>query len=366
MVTWELLTQERARLVWDETLSRFDDGSPFQSYAWGEYRRGLGWEPYRWAAFDDRREIVAMMQGCVRRHHFGFGLLWSEGGPVGDLAVCDGALQSAIVSTVGLKRIYCRFRCDRARSVADVLQLTAQGWRTPWACLNSNFSMLLDLTEDEEVVLARRGRNWKQNLRRAGKSHIRTELWREPSVDEILGVYRSMQDLKGLEEQQSQEEIEQLLRNLSDHLVIYRSDDEEGNLLSLAGALVVGRHANFWLAANTNRGRELHAAYACFSELIQHCRKIGVRFYDMGGIDPVGNPGVYRFKKGSGATHLELLGEWDWASRPWLRWFGNWAIAQRRRVRRTETALARSRGTSKKQNGIGNAPVVATAHFRES
>jgi len=60
------------------------------------------------------------------------------------------------------------------------------------------------------------------------------------------------------------------------------------------------------------------------------------------GIDPVRNPGVYRFKRASGAEPIELLGEWDWASRPWLRWVGNWAIAQRARVRRAETMLNRA------------------------
>src|SRR2546429_3798030 len=42
-----LLTDESAQALWDEMLTRFDDCSPFQSYAWGEYRRALGWQPDR-------------------------------------------------------------------------------------------------------------------------------------------------------------------------------------------------------------------------------------------------------------------------------------------------------------------------------
>ena len=90
MVRWELLTDEEARRVWDQTLVRFSDCAPFQTYVWGEYRRGLGWEPYRWAAFNEAGEVVAMMQGYLRRHLFGLGLVWSEGGPVDSLR-CRGA-----------------------------------------------------------------------------------------------------------------------------------------------------------------------------------------------------------------------------------------------------------------------------------
>ena len=61
MATWELLTDEKARLIWDQKLARFDDCSPFQSYAWGEYRRSLGWKPFRWVAVTEEGEITAQI-----------------------------------------------------------------------------------------------------------------------------------------------------------------------------------------------------------------------------------------------------------------------------------------------------------------
>ncbi|HEY6802593.1 MAG TPA: hypothetical protein VI306_03340, partial [Pyrinomonadaceae bacterium] len=73
--TWRLLTNEEALASWDEALLKFADHTPFQSYAWGEYRRALGWEPYHWAAFNERGEVVAMMLGLVRRYPLKFGLV---------------------------------------------------------------------------------------------------------------------------------------------------------------------------------------------------------------------------------------------------------------------------------------------------
>lgn len=341
MARWESLTDETARLTWDQTLARFEDCSPFQSFAWGEYRRGLGWEPYRWVASDDQGEVTTMLQGYLRRHPFGLGLVWSEGGPVGDLSACDESLQAAIIDATGLHRVYCRFRCDRARNIEDALKLGPQGWSMPWSPLTSNYTMTLDLTQDEALWLKGCERNWRRNLKRSQEGNVNIRQWLEPKVEEILSVYGSMQDFKGIEEQHSQTEIEQLLLSAKEQLVVYRGEDEGGQLVSLMACLVVGDRACSVLSATSAKGREMHASYGIFLAMIRHCRNSGVRIYDLAGIDPVRNPGVYRFKRATGATPVELLGEWDWASRPWLRWFGNWAISQRQRIRRAETALSK-------------------------
>jgi lipid II:glycine glycyltransferase (peptidoglycan interpeptide bridge formation enzyme) len=339
MPTWKAFTDEEARLGWDDALARFGDCWPFQSYAWGEYRRGLGWQPYRWAAVNEQNEIVAMLQAYLRRHPFGIGMLWSEGGPVGDLSACDEGLQSIIRETVGLKRLYCRFRCDQPRAVQKVLQLKAQGWNVPWAAMNSGYTAVLDLNVDENELLAGAAQKWRANLRRGEKNNLVTQQWLNPTAEDIHSAFNSMEKAKGLDEQHSRNEIEQLLERAGHQLILYRSDDECGELQSLGAALVFGSQANLWLFATTEAGRTSRASYSVFWALVQHCKRIDVTSYDLGGIDPVNNFGVYRFKKDSGATLVELLGEWDWATQPWLRWFGNWAIQQRSRVRRAEKAL---------------------------
>jgi lipid II:glycine glycyltransferase (peptidoglycan interpeptide bridge formation enzyme) len=342
MATWQLLTNEVARKTWDEALLQLDDYTPFQSYAWGEYQRALGWEPCRWAAFDEHGEIVAMLQGLVRRYPLKFGIIWSEGGPVGDLTVCDESLQRAIEQTTGLKRVYCRFRCDRQRQVEDALRLSAQGWHRSWFSLTTSYSMSLDLAHEESQLLAACERNWRRNLRRAAEGNITVRQWHDPTVDEIVTAYTSMQCLKGLEEQHSREEFEYLLKHLKKQIVIYRCDDEHGELISLHGWLIFGNRATAVLSATTERGRELHASYAVVWALVQHCLLLNVQSCDLAGIDPVMNPGGYRFKKSTGAVTIEYLGEWDRASRPWLQWFGNWAISRRQQIRKAESALKSS------------------------
>jgi lipid II:glycine glycyltransferase (peptidoglycan interpeptide bridge formation enzyme) len=341
MATWKLMSEEVARESWDEALLRLDDYTMFQSYAWGEYRRALGWQPCHWAAFDDQGQIVAMMLGLLRRYPLSVGMVWSEGGPVGDLSVCDEALQKAIKETTGLERIYCRFRCDRARQIEDVLQLDALGWTRSWFNLTSNYSLALDLNGEESSLIDNCERNWRRNLRRAGENNLTIRPWSEPNIDQIMTVYASMQALKGISEQQSRDEIQFLLRHLDDHLLLYRCDDEEGSPVSISGWIVFGNRAWMYLSATTEKGRTLHASYGLFWALLQKCRQLGMQHCDLSGIDPVRNRGVYRFKRGTGAVPLEYLGEWDWATTSWLRWLGNWAISRRERLRKAESSLKR-------------------------
>ena len=343
MAQWQLLENEVAQKTWNEALLGLDDYTPFQTYAWGEYQRALGWEPCHWAAFDEHGQIVAMMLGLLRRYPLGVSLIWSEGGPVGDLSVCAESLQQAIRQTTGSKRVYCRFRCDRQREVEDALRLNTQGWQRSWFNLQTCYSLRLDLTKEESQLLAGCERNWRRNLRRALEGSLKVEQWHDPSVDEIVSAYDSMQSLKGLEEQHSREEFEQLFVHLKGQLVIYRGTNEQGQLVSLHAWLVLGNRATAFLSVTTEEGRQLHSSYAVIWAMIQHCLHLNLQYCDLGGIDPVKNPGPYRFKKATGAVPVEYLGEWDWASRPWLRWFGNWAISRRQRLRAAESALKSSR-----------------------
>ena len=79
-------------------------------------------------------------------------------------------------------------------------------------------------------------------------------------------------------------------------------------------------------AASTQEARKAYASYALFWAIIEACRNEGILYYDLGGVNPDNNLGVYNFKKGTGAKLVNYLGEWDWASVPLLRYFANKAI----------------------------------------
>jgi hypothetical protein len=189
--------------------------------------------------------------------------------------------------------------------------------------------MCLDLTGDESRLHSHSSRNFKRNLAKALSAEITTRQWVDPDIDEMLSVYSSMQEVKRLEDVQTRDELQHLIRACARELMVFRTDDEQGNIISLTGCLVLGNRAWVVLSATSKRGRELCASYSTFWAMLRRCQKMGLEWCDLAGIDPIRNPGVYRFKRDTGAKHLEYLGEWDWASSPSFSWLGNWGISQR-------------------------------------
>jgi hypothetical protein len=329
MIRWELLTDETAWRIWDKRLAEFPDCSPFQMYSWGAQQRALGWQPLHLAAFGDNGEMVAMMLALLRRYPLGVGMVWCAGGPVGDTRAWGEGLQQALLRASGARWLYCRFRPDRERNVSDALALHCQGWTRSWFMLHSGWSMELDLRHSEPELLAGCSSDWRRNLRRANENGVRVRPWLNPDVGEMLAVYEELQARKGLPELFSRPALERFLQLPDDNFALFRGDDESGRLVCFRGCLITGSRAADYLAATNERGRRRRASYPTLWELLRHCRARGVQSYDLSGIDPHRNPGVYSFKKETGARPVEGLGEWDWANAGWLRWFGNWAIMRR-------------------------------------
>lgn len=302
-------------------------------HAWGEYNRALGWQPLYWTAVDDASgELVAMMMGLLRRYPLRVGLLWCAGGPIGDVKFWNENLQQTLLETTKTKRLYCRFRCDRPRIIDEALALNHQNWMRSWFMLHSSWTMELDLSRENPEMLASLSKNWRRNLKLAENNNLRISLWINPDIDEIAAVYDEMQTRKDLPEQFSRDQLKNLFERVGSNFICFRAVDESGELVAFRGSLIIGDRAVDHLAATTKRGRDLRASYAVLWRLLQECRARNVKFYDLSGIDPHQNPGVYSFKKETGARAVESLGEWDWASSGWLRWFGNWAMWQKYRL----------------------------------
>lgn len=329
MVVWRLLSRDEAQESWDRNLLMFDDFSHTQTFPWGEYRNAIGWQPYRWVARTEDGVVVALLQGLLRTYPGRIGVVWVPGGPVGDIRYCDSGLRRVIVETTGCNRLYVRISPTRSYRAEDALMLRSLGWQRCTAPMLSGLSMMYNPVQGEEFRLASCSRNWRHNLHRSEKYGLSYHLWENPDIDIMFDIYRSMQDYKNLGQQFSKKELEVMFDRLGDHIVLYRCDDISGEPVSLRGCIVFGDKGWDLLAATSVKGRKVYASYGLFWKLMHHCQNMGVSSYDMSGIDPVCNPGVYDFKKGTGAEPLEYLGEWDWSTSTLLGLGANWMISRR-------------------------------------
>jgi lipid II:glycine glycyltransferase (peptidoglycan interpeptide bridge formation enzyme) len=147
----------------------------------------------------------------------------------------------------------------------------------------------------------------------------------------MLDAYVAMQSYKQLGEQISRAELTSLLEVFDEDCIVVRCDNAGGRLIALRGALLFGNRAWDFFAAATPEGRKVYASHAAFWELMRQCANRGVCWYDMSGIDPINNKGVYDFKKGTGAREVAYLGEWDRATSRMLRTAANFLIGWRKR-----------------------------------
>lgn len=316
MVTWRLLPEGFPGEAWDEALQSLEDHCVFQSSAWAEHKKALGWTALRLMA-EEGGAPKAMAQLLMRRYRPGAALLWGRGGPAGDVSLWNQDFWRAAAKAAGTLA-YARLCSYRALDLKDAARLAAQGWKRPARSLNRNSTFVWDIEPEPARLLSGLSGNWSHNLRRGGK-RCAVRRWDEPRAAELAGVYRAMESFKGLKPQHGEEELASLLRRMRERLILYRADGPDGKPIALRACAVLGDKAWDLLAASTEAGRKSYASYALLWALVEDSRARGARRYDLGGADAENARGVYDFKKGTGARWTEYLGEWDRARPGWLR-----------------------------------------------
>lgn len=167
-------------------------------------------------------------------------------------------------------------------------------------------TIVLPVSDGLDAVRQRLHGKWRNTLKQAEKSGLRTIVSGDPAD---FGRMRPLLDeliaRKGFSINQSPDFFAHAARNARglERLLI---------TLVLAGDEVVSAHigaysgtmACYLLGATSARGRHLRAAYAAQWAAIATAVELGQQWYDLGGIDPVGNPDVYHFKKRMGGAEV--------------------------------------------------------------
>lgn len=73
----------------------------------------------------------------------------------------------------------------------------------------------------------------------------------------------------------------------------------------------VGQSGIYLLVATCTEGRKKWASYLLQWRVIEQLRSCVGRFYDLGGINPETNPGVYHYKAGTGVAEVKQVGRFE-------------------------------------------------------
>ena len=337
MVNWVEVTDENELMGWDEILRTADDYSIFQSIAWGEYKRDLGWQPVRYWVRNKNNKVIAMTQLLIKKLPTGIKLFWASGGPVfllpgGTIKKLPELLDN-LLDEIKLKYPRCVVRFNSLIPNTAILSYNINKvLMRPIYKLSSGYTVLMDmgLTVDEL-----RSRMTSKHRYYAKKASGNSLTWSSGNsirhIQELADIYQDMMEEKDLSSvATSYDAILHLCNKLTENILVL-TGYLNGVAVTSCLVLLFGQKSYYLYAATTKGGREISASYAMFEKLASELNKYKVTQFDFGCIDPE-NPsaaGVDHFKNGFGGQIQQYLGEWEFASSTLLRFGVNMAIKLR-------------------------------------
>lgn len=327
---WECVEQKVAETSWDNLVCSFDEYSVYQGFKWGEYKKTCGENIVRIVGkLNDEVKIV--MQCVVKTLPFGCGYVWVPGGILGDLSYLNDSFKKFLKAKLGVKFFVIRVSFEREMKDGDISLLRKNYWQQAMIRINSGLSLFLNLQLSADEREKNLSSNWRHNLKRSKKFNLKIESWDDCTQDKLSKIYAEMNQFKNLHIGNSfVQNFDSLSKCLADDLILLKCCDDNGTTLSLRGCFKLGNKAHDLLAATIPQARKMYASQALFWQLLARCHDQDVTIYDLGGVDPENNPGVYNFKQGTGATEVKYLGEWELTNFPPLRWAMNFLIKCRK------------------------------------
>lgn len=329
------------RGAWDEAVRRLG-GHPLQLWGWGELKAAHRWSAERVLVTDRVGEIVGLAQLLTRRlpRPLG-GFVYVPRGPVfardaTDPTVVAGAPAPAAIADAVADYV---FRTRRAVAVSmepdeHAGSLTFGGrWRPARTPVLPARTLILDLTQSEDALLADMSKKHRQYVRKAGREEslaIRPVLTRE-ELDACLEVYRETSERAdfGLHEDSYYHDAFTMLGEDAPVWAAY-VDERPVAFLFMAKS---GRTAFELYGGMNETGQRLRANYALKWHVIRQMRDQGIERYDFGGLI---NDGVTTFKTGFASHENLLVGSWDRPGRGYWIWVRGLPLVKQivRRLRR--------------------------------
>ena len=294
---WDSTTDSSA---WDESLSMLR-GHPLQSALWGDARRSVdGVKDYRWQACKDD-QVIWMARFEERQVPVIGRVAWIPRGPTS--IACPEILEIEQAFFVRLKEAgFVLVVTDRWLPIDEIsAPALPKRPRTIW----------LDLARGTTELWQELDKQWRYGVGRARREGVICEQTQnEQDIACFFSLCKDISHSKGFQLPGSFELVARLLRSdhrggVSAHLFLARVP---GGLGAGACILRCGRSAHYFWGASDRKYAKFRTGEAVQWAVIEWAVEQGCDLYDLEGIDPIKNPGVYEFKKKMGGVEVTLEG----------------------------------------------------------
>ncbi len=172
----------------------------------------------------------------------------------------------------------------------------------------------LDLTRDIEAIEAGLDSKWRRNLAKAKRNpDLETVILTDPAerlaaFDTFAGMYAALQARKGFSNTLNPQAYRDVAA-CDPRLVILELRENGTPIMVRIAHRAAERWTDFFAASN-ERARATNAAALSVWTLIEQAKAEGCPVYDLGGIDPAGNRGVFDFKRGVSRRAVQSTPLW--------------------------------------------------------
>lgn len=306
---WQVEVDCATAAEWSQMLDLFDDANIYQTWSYGSVRWGA--KNLSHLVLKRNDEVVGMAQlRIVRPARLNFGIAYLRWGP---LCHRKGRNPDAEVGT-NMARVLHQEYVNKRRLLLQILpnafdgsprgalfQSAFSGFKQePRTSANLYRTFILDLTPSLDQLRKNLDAKWRNKLTQSEKKGLKVVAG--DGVNEyrtFCQMYNQMWKRKAFETTVDVEEFGRIQEDLPEvhrmHILICEQD---GIPVSGVVASAMGDSAIYLLGATSDDGLNAKGAYLLQWRMIQWLKENGFRWYDLGGIDPESNPGVYSFKRG--------------------------------------------------------------------
>lgn len=306
---------------WEQYAGDFADYSIYQTWPYQQVRGEKDRQQVsRFVIKDNAGQVTTMGHVRIKRvKPLGLAIGYVQWGPLlrrkNDSLDCTVAalekLREAYLGTeVNILRIVPNiFRDEAASKVTEMLE--ASGFRiVPYIKPYHTMVLPLDLPNDE--IFRKLHRSWKRGLEKGEQTDLEIKEGPDIKYFSILDrLYRTTVQRKGFKGL-NPEEFMRPQQMLSDRekmnivVAYFKGEPVAAHATSHLGDTAVGT-----LAASSEKGLELGASYLVWWRTLLAAKSVGMKRYDLGGIDPKNNPTVYQFKQRMGAHEVFHIGAFE-------------------------------------------------------
>lgn len=299
---------------WSKSLDFFEDANIYQTWSYGAVRWGK--KNLSHVVLKRDGQTVAMAQlRIVAPGNLKCGVAYLRWGPLchrrqseleaGILRAMAAALREEYARKRGLfLRILPNAFLETPRGA--VFQSAFKGYESePFGRADSYRTLVLDLEPPLEILRKKLDQKWRNQLNRAEKNGLEVVEGGPDGFRMFLRIYDEMLARKQFDTATDVREFERMQQELpvNQQLRVLVCKHEGVPAAGLIGT-ALGNSGIYLFGATSDQGMTAKGSYLLQWLMVKWLKESGIRYYNLGGINPQRNPGVYHFKQGLSGQDL--------------------------------------------------------------